>query len=84
MGCEGDEPMLPAAVKAVGAGAFVFSSDFPHEVNNDICKHEIEELRESPDMTEADKEGVLWSNAARFYGLDRGAVAAAATAAARA
>jgi predicted TIM-barrel fold metal-dependent hydrolase len=85
VGCEGDEPMLPAAVKQVGAGAFVFSSDFPHEVNNDICKHEIEELLESPEMTPADKEGVLWRNAARFYGLktDAGTASQPAAASAR-
>ena len=40
----------------VGAEAFVFSSDFPHEVNNDICKHEIEELLEAEALTQAEKE----------------------------
>ncbi len=54
----------------VGAEAFVFSSDFPHEVNNDICKHEIEELLETESLTQAEKELILAGNADRFYGLN--------------
>jgi hypothetical protein len=68
VGCEGDEPALGYAVSQVG-GAFIYSSDFPHEVNNESCKREIEELIECPDLTEADKEGILHANAERFYGL---------------
>ena len=82
VGCEGDEPMLPAAVEAVGAGAFVFSSDFPHEVNNEMCKHEIEEVRESAALSEEAKAGVLHANAERFYGLTARAGAGAGAAAA--
>ena len=69
VGCEGDEPTLSALVKAVGAGAFVFSSDFPHEVNNDICKHEIEELLETPDLTDADKEACCGATPRASMGL---------------
>jgi predicted TIM-barrel fold metal-dependent hydrolase len=47
IGCEGDEPALPYAVSQVGSEAFVYSSDFPHEVNNEMCKQEIQELVES-------------------------------------
>jgi predicted TIM-barrel fold metal-dependent hydrolase len=77
VGCEGDEPMLPQAARQVGSGAFLFSSDFPHEVNNDICRQEIAELRESAELTDADKEAVLHGNAERFYGLKRPVAAAA-------
>ena len=69
IGCEGDEEALPELVQMVGAGAFVFSSDFPHEVNNEICKHEIQGLLESPDIQQADKEAILAGNAERFYEL---------------
>jgi predicted TIM-barrel fold metal-dependent hydrolase len=69
VGCEGDEPGLPFACSQVGSEMFVYSSDFPHEVNNAMCKREIDELIESPDLTEADKANVLYANAQRFYGL---------------
>jgi predicted TIM-barrel fold metal-dependent hydrolase len=45
----------------------VFSSDFPHEVNLDICRHEIEEIVENPQLSESDKAGILHDNAARLY-----------------
>ncbi len=69
IGCEGDEPSITHAIKLLGADAFVFSSDFPHEVNNDICRHEIEEFQENPDLTQAEKEAVMHGNAERLYGL---------------
>src|SRR5581483_4454935 len=47
VGVEGEEPALAYAVKAVGPEAFVFSSDFPHEVNIDTCRHEVEEVLEN-------------------------------------
>ena len=37
-GCEGDEPLMAEAIRALGGGAFVYSSDFPHEVNNESCQ----------------------------------------------
>jgi len=69
VGCEGDEFSLAAAVKLVGPQPFVFSSDFPHEVNTEICRHEIEELLENDQISQADKEAILYHNAARLYGL---------------
>lgn len=69
IGVEGDELTLPYAVKLTGNKPYIFSSDFPHEVNNETCKEEIEELRENPDLTTADKEAVLSGNAIRFYNL---------------
>ena len=56
-------------VEAVGNKPFMFSSDFPHEVNNDSCREEIEELIENPDLDDAAKAGILHTNAERFYGL---------------
>jgi predicted TIM-barrel fold metal-dependent hydrolase len=69
VGVEGDEPLLAAAVQAVGNGPFLYSSDFPHEVNNETCREEIEELLENDALTQADKEAILSRNAERFYHL---------------
>jgi predicted TIM-barrel fold metal-dependent hydrolase len=69
VGVEGDELTLPFAVSVVGNKPFIFSSDFPHEVNNDTCKQELEELEENPRLTAADKDAVRYRNAERFYGL---------------
>ena len=57
------------AVKTVGSEAFVFSSDFPHEVNSEMCKHEVAELLEMNDLENLDKENILRHNAVRFYSL---------------
>jgi len=69
VGCEGDEPSLVHAAQMIGAEAFIFSSDFPHEVNNEICKEEIRELWETDELTMGDKEAILFGNAERFYSL---------------
>lgn len=69
VGCEGTEPTLHHAIEAVGNKAFIFSSDFPHEVNADYCKHEIEEILESRRLTDDDKRAVLHRNAERMYAL---------------
>ena len=66
---EGEEPTLTYAVKTVGAEPFVFSSDFPHEVNAEMCKHEMEELLETDELSQTDKEAIFATNAARFYRL---------------
>jgi len=69
VGCEGTEPTLHQAIEAVGNKPFIFSSDFPHEVNNDYCKHEIEEIVENKRLTDDDKHAVLHRNAKRLYAL---------------
>jgi predicted TIM-barrel fold metal-dependent hydrolase len=69
VGVEGDELTLPFAVSVVGNKPFIFSSDFPHEVNNETCKAELEELDENGRLTKADKDAVRYRNAERFYGL---------------
>ena len=73
IGCEGEEPTIATAIQLLGNKPFVFSSDFPHEVNNVFCKHEIEEVLENEQLTEDDKAGILGRNTASFYRL--GAVA---------
>ena len=71
LGCEGGEATLPNVVKVAGAGSVLYSSDFPHEVNNAYCKEEIGEIREHEELTESDKEAILSGNADRFYGNGR-------------
>jgi predicted TIM-barrel fold metal-dependent hydrolase len=69
VGCEGEEPSLAYAVKELGENAFVFSSDYPHEVSPTTCKHEIEELLESDELSQSAKAAILSRNAQRFYNL---------------
>ena len=69
IGCEGTEPTLHNAIEALGNKPFMFSSDFPHEVNNDYCKAEIREIIDNDRLTDDDKHGVLHRNAEHFYAL---------------
>ena len=69
VGVEGDELTLPFAVRVAGNKPFVFSSDFPHEVNHATAKEEIRELRENSGLTDDDKAAILHANARRFYRL---------------
>ena len=69
VGVEGDEGAIGYAVSVVGSEPFMFSSDFPHEVNDDTINEEINELLEREDMSDKDKEGILRTNAQVFYGL---------------
>ncbi len=69
VGVEGGETDLPYAIKVAGEHAFMFSSDFPHEVNTHTVKKEIYELRESEEISAAVKQAILYGNAARFYKL---------------
>jgi len=69
VGIEGGESDLAYAIKVAGEQAFMFSSDFPHEVNTQTVQREIRELREREEISEAAKQGILRGNAARFYKL---------------
>jgi predicted TIM-barrel fold metal-dependent hydrolase len=69
VGCEGHEPLLTQAIKTVGNKPFMFSSDFPHEVNNEICRKELREFVENEALTDEDRQAFLHRNAERFYGL---------------
>jgi hypothetical protein len=69
VGVEGDEPSLSYAVHVAGPEAFIFSSDFPHEVNLGSIRHEIEELIEVDELSPEEKEAILWKNSMEFYNL---------------
>lgn len=70
VGIEGGETDLAYAIKVAGEQAFMFSSDFPHEVNAQTIQKEIRELREREGISEAAKQAVLRGNAERFYKLE--------------
>ncbi len=70
VGIEGGESDLAYAIKVAGEQAFMFSSDFPHEVNVHTVQKEIRELREREEISERAKQAILRDNAARFYKLD--------------
>ena len=69
IGVETEELTMPFAIKVVGNQPFLYSSDFPHEVTNESCKHDIGELMESDEITEDDKAALLYRNAETFYKL---------------
>ena len=73
VGIEGGESDLAYAIKVSGEQAFMFSSDFPHEVNIHTVQKEICELREREEISEAAKQAILRGNAARFYKLNSAA-----------
>ena len=69
VGFDCDDDGLGFAVQKAGREAFLFGSDFPHEVfDAKKCRHEIDELLERDDLTDGDKEAVLGGNAKRLYG----------------
>ncbi len=70
VGVEGDELTLPFAVNVVGNKPFIFSSDFPHKVNNDIGRSELEEFDENKRLTREDKDAVRYRTAERYYWVD--------------
>ena len=68
VGFDCDDDGLGFAVSKAGRDAFLFGSDFPHEVfDAKKCRHEIDELLERDDLTEQDKAAVLGGNAMRLY-----------------
>jgi predicted TIM-barrel fold metal-dependent hydrolase len=69
VGIEGGETDLAYAIKVAGEQAFMFSSDFPHEVNVKTVGKEIRELREREEISDAAKHAILRGNAERFYNL---------------
>jgi predicted TIM-barrel fold metal-dependent hydrolase len=70
VGFDCDDDGLGTAIKKAGREAFLFGSDFPHEVFDAAkCRHEIDELLGRDDLTQADKEAALGGNALMFYRL---------------
>lgn len=68
VGCEGGEPLIAKAVQMVGSEPFMYSSDFPHEVNAATCKKELGELLDNEELSAPAKAAILCGNAEAFYG----------------
>lgn len=68
IGCEGGEHQLVTAIDYFGCSPFMYSSDFPHEVNIESCLHELEELDELP-ITQDAKKLMRGGTARAFYRL---------------
>ena len=69
VGIEGGETDLAYAIQVAGEQAFMFSSDFPHEVNVHTVKKEIHELCERNGVSDSARQAILRDNAERFYRL---------------
>jgi len=69
LGVETEELTMPFAIKTVGNKPFLYSSDFPHEVTHESCKHDLGELMESGEISDDDKAALLCRNAETFYKL---------------
>jgi len=65
--CTYVQGVLWYGVKTAGNSPFLYSSDFPHEVNSEICRREIRDIEEHKELTEEDKEAILYKNAKRVY-----------------
>jgi predicted TIM-barrel fold metal-dependent hydrolase len=69
-GFDGDDHGLGYAVKEAGKEPFVFATDFPHEsFDAASCRTEISQILKRADLTQPDKEAILWKNAQTFYGV---------------
>lgn len=68
VGCEGGEDFLEVAIDYFGGPAFMYSSDFPHEVNVETCRHELEELNDLK-ISDAAKAQLVGGTARTFYRL---------------
>jgi hypothetical protein len=71
VGFDCDDHGLGFAIKEAGNEAFLFATDFPHEsFDAKHCRKEIDELLERDDISQADKEAILATNAKKFYGAE--------------
>jgi predicted TIM-barrel fold metal-dependent hydrolase len=61
------EPALAPALEMLGEDTLFFASDFPHEVNAEGCRAEIDELMEA--LPAGHRKKVFTENPRRFYKL---------------
>lgn len=67
LGIEGDEPDIGYATSILGSEAMFFSSDFPHEVNEETIDAEIDELFALDSIDDQAKANIMRHNSQRFY-----------------
>lgn len=65
--CEGGEPSLKGLVDRIGHKCLLFASDFPHESNIEHAMHEMEELLDRDDLSDAAKKAIFCDNIEAFY-----------------
>lgn len=65
-GFEVEDRLLPQVLQMVGPTQFIYASDIPH---GDRMFDSVAYLNRRADITDADRQLLLYSNAARFYGL---------------
>src|SRR5215467_10779356 len=69
---ETEEPELSEAVAFLGAGRFLFATDYPHDDPGGRMKfQDVELLKKNPNISEPDKELIRWENAQRLFRLNR-------------
>lgn len=65
---ETEEPELAEAITFLGAGRFLFATDYPHDDPGGRMKfQDVELLRNNPNISESDKELIRWKNAQQLF-----------------
>lgn len=67
--CEAEEISVADVVKRFPASAILYASDYPHERQLELYKHDLEEFQERNDLSSETKQLILFENAKRFYNL---------------
>lgn len=67
--CEVDEPELRHCIDVIGDQHIMYPSDYPHERNRELFCDELDELKNRSDLSDGEKQAILFDNAQRFYGL---------------
>ena len=68
---ETEEPELAEAIEFLGAGRFLFATDYPHDDPGGRMKfQDVELLAKNPKISEEDKESIRWKNAAGLFHLE--------------
>jgi uncharacterized protein len=65
--CEPDEEGLAHTASVLGENKIIFASDYPH--GDCDFPHSVSKLRKRSDISDSLKEGILWRNSARLYGI---------------
>jgi predicted TIM-barrel fold metal-dependent hydrolase len=65
--CEAEENLLRQAIDYVGASQILYASDFPHWDHS--YPQSLKELRDRPDVTDAEKARIFSENPRRLYRL---------------
>jgi predicted TIM-barrel fold metal-dependent hydrolase len=63
------ENTLSSVIQAIGAEAFFFTCDFPHEGHLESCRREISALENWQGLSDEERRKILSENTRRFYRL---------------